>query len=279
MPIVGQGDSLTLRADARNAEGQAADASVIELSILDADGAPLAGFPVTLADDVVHVGLGAYEYVWTCPADQPPGSYSASWQATVAGQPTQPGMEIVVVVLPGAVVTGTLRWLQKPAGYDAVRALLGITVLDLKDDQIELPGFGPFVENNLIMGSISDALTVTDPARLSNLQIASTFGTAAMIAQTYAKGGMVGLAYRSGGGRSSAEWEALVKDLWSWYTVAIESAAVDPQGDNRPYDLTMMRLAGPTRAARRAQPSLSPWNPAIWYWLAGDPMSPPARVG
>ena len=145
--------------------------------------------------------------------------------------------------------------------------------LDLADEKIELPSFAPWVEGVLIPDSVEDAASITDPTRLANLQIAATFGTAAMVAQTMAKGGMIGLARGAGvGSRSSAEWDALANQLWDFFRTAVGAAREDPaQPTSYDFDLPMMRKAGPSQIRRTVWPWAMHDNSGIWTWLAGDP--------
>ena len=110
MPIVAQGGSVRLDAVVGHANGSPADDPLLELTILDSLGDPVAGFPVAIPP-IVRDDLGEYHYVWAVPALLAIGDYTATWDATVDGA-TAGGSEQVEVVPPGSIGTTLLTVAQ-----------------------------------------------------------------------------------------------------------------------------------------------------------------------
>jgi hypothetical protein len=121
MAIVAQGGSITLIASVFHANGSPADDPDITLTLLDAVGDPVTGFPVVVPE-IVHVGLGSYRYDWVVPDAFSIGTYTAHWSATVDGSAVS-GDETVDVVAAGS-ISSTL------VSADDVRALVPTSLTD-----------------------------------------------------------------------------------------------------------------------------------------------------
>lgn len=142
MPRVAQGGQLAgdtaLRGNVVRSNGFAADAPDLTLTILDADGDPIAGFPVAIPP-IVRDALGEYHYDWTVPADLPTseaagGDYTATWTGTVDGDETQ-GSEAIEVVLPGEIETSEPG---EVVAFDVFRDHLGVAADSAEVDDVRI---------------------------------------------------------------------------------------------------------------------------------------------
>lgn len=88
--------------------GNPVDPTSITLSVLDVNGATVAG-PWTYPTNVVRTALGIYLYSWTVPGDLAPADYTASWTAVIAGA-TRVGYETFTVLVGAQVQTGPQSW-------------------------------------------------------------------------------------------------------------------------------------------------------------------------
>jgi hypothetical protein len=101
MPIVAQGGTVILEASVGHSNGYPADDPALTMTIYDALGVAVAGFPVAIPP-IVRDDLGAYHYDWAVPIALPVGDYTATWDATVDSADAG-GSEQVEVVAPGTV--------------------------------------------------------------------------------------------------------------------------------------------------------------------------------
>ena len=212
MPRVAQGGIEKLRGNVGRSNGYPADAPDLTLTLYSSDGHVVDGFPVAIPP-IVREDLGLYYYDWSVPIDMPLGDYTATWHGTVDDAPAG-GSETVEVVEPGAIETGPLDLLRNPEDYEAIRNLLGVTLLDAADELIESPPFGPHAE--LLVKNVAggwEDIPSADP-RWTLVRLAASYATAALMAESVAKGGFLGLARPDGQGR---DWDAHAKVMWSYF--------------------------------------------------------------
>jgi hypothetical protein len=271
MPIGAQGGEVPLKTEARNGSGQLQDASTVSLTLQDFSGGIVAGYPV-VEPAIIHTGVGLYQYTWFVPVDQSIGSYTASWHSFINGLDAV-GSETVEVVPPGSMSTGALDFLTKPDDYEAVRALLGVTGIDLHDETIELPSFGPQADL-LVKQRVSNwASQLSDPLQNEVLHLAATYATAALIAESYVHGGTLGLIrpLSTGEGR---DWAATTKLLWLRYQYWLNLADQNDVADESTaiYDILPLRISGPT--ALRIRRSRLLFGNRYETWLRYPPFGP-----
>jgi hypothetical protein len=226
MPIVAQGGDLTLDALVRNGASAPCDATDLAVAIYTLAGALVDGPFVEPA--ISHLALGQYRYIWAVPDLQAIGTYEAKWSGKDNFGATVLGDETFDVVEPGSILVGPLDFLVKPDDYDGVRNLLGVTVLDLPDETIEMLPFAPHAEI-LVKAEIVDweDIPMDDP-RWMLLRLGTAYATAALIAESNAKGGFLGLV-RGEGSRSAADWDSIAKTFWSYFQRLVDQGE-DPYG-------------------------------------------------
>jgi len=258
MPIVAQGGTVDppLRALVRNGAGQPSDATGLLVRIKDLDGDIVAG--PWLEPDIVHAGLGDYTYAWTVPLLFAMGSYYAEWVGIVGGASVT-GTDPIEVVLAGSIGPGALDILQLPGDYDAIRAMLGVTEIDVEDSIIDLPSYGPYIEAR-VKELVPDWSTVmADPVTSLFLRAAVRYGVAAELAESYVKGGTVSLVHKEEPRRNWSEWARI---FWTRYEEALARVATSGIPDDD-YDLPTGKLTGPTRS-RGTAPDWTGVYPPVW---------------
>jgi hypothetical protein len=219
VPRVAQGGRVTLHGHVGRSNGYPADAADLHLTLLTEAGTVVSGFPVAIPP-IVRLGLGDYSYEWTVPGAFPLGDYTATWHATVDGADAG-GSETVEVVEPGTIDPGPLIFLRDPEDYDGIRNLLGVTDLDVPATLIESVPFGPHAEL-LVMAAVEDWEDIPSAdTRWTVLRLASSYATAALIAESAAKGGFLGF-LRGEGSRSGADWTEISKTFWGYYERLLE---------------------------------------------------------
>jgi len=256
MPRVAQGGFVTLQGNVGRANGYPADAPDLTLVILDTVGDPVAGFPVDIPP-IMRVDLGVYTYAWAVPIDLAIGDYVATWEGTVDGAPAG-GSETVEVVPPGAVDAGPLDILLA-GDYDSIRAMLGVDTIDVEDDIINLPAYGPYIEAR-VKELVPDWATVNlDAVASLFLRAAVRYGVAAELAESYVKGGTVSLVHKEEPRRNWSEWARI---FWLRYEEALARVTTSGIPDDD-FDLPTGTLSGPTRS-RGNPPDWTGVYPPVW---------------
>jgi len=182
-------------------------------------------------------GAWGYRFVGTSPA---PGS--AEGYFTVNSRISEP-----------------LEILLRPADYDAVRAMLGVERIDVDDDVIELPSFGPYIEARVKILVPDWESVAADSVLAPFLRAAVRYGVAAELAESYVKGGTVSLVHREEPRRNWSEWARI---FWKRYEEALARVTTTGVPDDD-YDLPQGLLSGPTRS-RGTAPDWTGVYPPVW---------------
>jgi hypothetical protein len=145
----------------------------------------------------------------------------------------------------------TLSILQKPQDYDGIRALLGVTKIDIEDDIIDLPTYGPAIESRIKMIVTDWADLLAEPNNQIALRNAAMYGVAATLAESYVKGGTVSLVHKEEPRRNWSEWARI---FWNRYEEWMGRSTLSPDGSagvqDDDYDVPMQILRGPGRSNR-----------------------------
>ena len=182
-------------------------------------------------------GVWAYRFVGTAPA---PGS-AEGW-FTVTSR-----------------ISELLDILIRPSDYDSIRAMLGVERIDVDDDVIELPAYGPYIEARVKV-LVPDWATVREDAALAPfLRAAVRYGVAAEMAESYVKGGTVSLVHREEPRRNWSEWARI---FWLRYEESLARVTTSGVPDDD-YDLPTGKLTGPTRS-RGTAPDWTGVYPPVW---------------
>jgi hypothetical protein len=195
-----------------------------------------------------------------------PGQYFANivvqdegqWVYQWTGTGTAPGASQGYFTV-NSRIAEVLSILIRPADYDSVRAMLGVERIDVDDDVIELPAYGPYIEAR-VKALVPDWQTVlADPTLSVFLRAAVRYGVAAELAESYVKGGTVSLVHREEPRRNWSEWARI---FWNRYEEAL--ARVDTTGTpDDDFDLPTGTLSGPTRS----RGTVADWTgvyPPVW---------------
>jgi hypothetical protein len=262
VPRVEQGGSVTLDLlSYTGSNGSLVDVASLSLSINDEFGNPITGFPV-VEPAIVRTALGTYHYLWNVPLLTPADTYLAHWSGVVDGN-LRTADEYVIVALPGSFSISGLDFLVPPDDYDAIRALLGVTTLDLTDDVIQLPAFAQQAEHEIKRRVSNWSSQIGDSDNLYVLRAATIYATAALLAESWVHGGTIGFVrpLETGGGR---KWDVAAASFWAkynyWLAIADQSD-VDNQ-DTSLFTIRPIRYGGPTRHRKTvgyAMGRLIPW--------------------
>ena len=156
-------------------------------------------------------------------------------------------------------ISELLDILIRPADYDAIRAMLGVERIDVEDDILELPSYGPYIEARIKV-LVPDWETVkADPTRTMFLRAAARYGVAAELAESYVKGGTVSLVHREEPRRNWSEWARI---FWVRYEEALARITTTGIPDDD-YDLPTTVKAGPSRAYG-TPPDWTGVYPPVW---------------
>ena len=270
MPLASQDTTVTLEAYIKNAAGDLVVCSDLSLTVYDPLSVPLTGFPVS-EPPIVADSLGHYTYAWTVSATADLGQYLAVWSGTVGGVAVT-GQEQWEVVSGGMITPGPADFITT-AQYDDIRHLLGVTDLDLEDDTISSFAFVQHAELR-VKSAVPDWQTMdTDSTEWEYLQLATIYGTAALLAETFAKGGMVALARGpSVQGRTIAEWDAIAKTLWGHFPQLIGATKDTPAPTVETlYDFALVRKSGPTSKKIREDKVAGTVDDLLKAWRTGNP--------
>jgi hypothetical protein len=156
-------------------------------------------------------------------------------------------------------IVSVLDILLRPMDYDAIRAMLGVERVDLDDDILELPAYGPYMETR-VKALVPDWETVKEDATLSVfLRAAVRYGVAAELAESYVKGGTVSLVHREEPRRNWSEWARI---FWQRYEEALARITTSGVPDDD-FDVPTGKLTGPTRS-RGTAPDWTGVYPPVW---------------
>ena len=158
-----------------------------------------------------------------------------------------------------SLVEDALDILNLPGDFDAIRALLGVTEVDLKDYVILLTPYGPMIESRVKEVVPDWATLVDDPIVAPRLRTAVAYGIAATLAESYMKGGTVSLVQREEPRRNWSEWARI---LWNRYREALARVTSEGSADDI-YLLTPVVVTGPSRT-RGTAPDWTGIYPPVW---------------
>ena len=154
--------------------------------------------------------------------------------------------------------------------YDAVRALLGVTEFDVKDDLIDQLPYGPQAEA-VVMARLEEWETLyADPPTSMLMRMATSYIAAALIAETYVKGGVVGLV----SGQNRTDYAALSVELWARANGTI-TELVGAVAGSAQYDLAGLKINGPTRSYNRTRYGSDWWKYPPVFRATGIPIHLP----
>lgn len=257
MPIVGQGGTISLRAETRNGSGQLSDPTSLVLEIRNPSNAVAAG--PFVVPPIVRDSLGMYHYSWAVPALATLGDWLAVWTGVINSAPIY-GQEPIEVVLAGSVVIGPVdQIIYAPGDYDSIRAMLGVTDVDIEDTIIDLPAYRPYMEER-VKAIVPDWEAIgLDPTGAAFLRAAVRYGVAALLAESYVKGGTVSLVHEELPRRNWSEWARI---FWLRYEEAIARVTTSGVPDDD-FDAPMLVLRGPSRAYG-ARPDWAGEYPPVW---------------
>jgi hypothetical protein len=165
-------------------------------------------------------------------------------------------------------VLDTLELLTKPADYNGIRNVLGVEEIDVSNENIDNPMFGPQAEIR-VKSRIPDwqAYAAESEEHQAQLAYAAAYITAALIAESMANGGFIGLVDE--GRLAGRDWRKEAALHWSRaeeWLLAIEHEIAGPT-DPTEFPLPMMRVTGPTRDRIRRYGDVPRWVngfPAQW---------------
>jgi hypothetical protein len=173
------------------------------------------------------------------------GVWAYRWEGTGAATGANEGQFAITTM-----VVDVLSFLTRPADYDGIRGLLGVTVLDVTDDMVQLPPFGPTAEAYVKFRIANWQDQMLDATKAFVLRLAAGYATAALMAETIARGGFAGLLGQDD--RTVADWLELSERLWKKYAEWLGRAEETDTVPTDVYDVTLQVVSGPTRAAYTA---------------------------
>ena len=210
------GGTITVNAAFNLLDGSPADPTTLTLTIEHPDGTKdeiISNNPLTPTAPVIRTGIGVYKADIELDAI---GRWTYWWVGTGTAAGANDGEFYVTSRL-----FDSLSFLTLPSDFDEVRALLGVSKLDLTDEVIKSRPFAPHAELKIkdAVPTWTDLLppgTPEEEDQLLRLQMAAQYETGALIAETYARGGMVGL-QEANIERDPEEWIALAALLRGYY--------------------------------------------------------------
>lgn len=250
MPVIARGATRNVEATVHNGNRVVDDPDSLTLTMMDPDGAPLAGYPVSWPPDgdLVRVQLGILRHEWSVDLGATEGTYRAVWAGLLDGAPID-GEELWEVVAPGSVDTGVYLSFLGVEDYQGIRDLLGVELIDLPDATIERYPFAPHAEMWIKMRITNWEDQLADPDGARVLRLATAYLTAALIADGYVQGGT--LSHIRPKDDMTRDWVKIAATLrerfGDWFGL-IEANQEVEETDTTLYDLPMMTIGGPTRA-------------------------------
>jgi len=273
VPIVTQGGTAPLRLDVRSGTGDFTDPTNLTLTFKDSLGVAQSGFPIAYPGSVIKDAVGQYHFDYLVPALQTIGTYTAVWDAILAGAPTE-AQETWQIVAAGSLSVGGLDLFLAPDDYEAVRGLLGVTTLDVEDSDILRAVFAPHAEL-LVKRRVSNWSTqMTDPDQFFVMRLAVVYKTACLMAESWVRGGTIGLSrpLSTGEGRDWAEAaEKFCAGYEYWVNIANQSD-VDSTA-SAIFTIKPLFVSGPTRVrlAHRRAGTITPIPPEDLPWFSYPP--------
>lgn len=230
---------------------------------------------------VERTGTGAYS------ADLLPdllGIWRYRWEGEGAAVGAGEGEFWVSSILDEA---GFPSFLVLPEDYDGIRALLGVTPTDVRDDELGWQVFAPQAELRVKQRVELWQTLMDDPNPSYIMRLAAIYACAALFAESRALGGVIGQ-IGSAGVSLQKDWPKLASALWErhneWLAETAIAAETEAAGGDAEagaaatrYDFRLVRMSGPSRARYEA---LGVTQPNWWRYppVVGVPPDWPSQV-